>query len=33
LLAALVLLVCLRMAWGLVARPGEIYTIGPAPGR
>jgi uncharacterized protein len=33
LLAALVLLVCLRMAWGLVARPGELYTIGPAPGR
>jgi uncharacterized protein len=33
LLAALVLLVCLRMAWGLVARPGELYTIEPAPGR
>src|SRR5918999_1647313 len=31
LLAALVLLVCLRMAWGLVARPGELYSIGPAP--
>jgi uncharacterized membrane protein YfcA len=32
LLAALVLLVALRMAWGLLARPGELYTIGPAPG-
>jgi uncharacterized protein len=32
LLAALVLLVCLRMAWGLVERPGELYTIGPLLG-
>ena len=27
LLAALVLLVCLRMAWDLVARPDELFTI------
>ena len=32
LIAALVLLVCLRMAWGLVARPGELYVLEPAPG-
>jgi uncharacterized membrane protein YfcA len=32
LLAALVLLVCLRMVWGLVARPGELYVLEPAPG-
>jgi uncharacterized protein len=32
LLAALVLLVALRMAWGLLARPDELYTIGPALG-
>jgi uncharacterized membrane protein YfcA len=32
LLAALVLLVCLRMVWGLVARPGEFYVLEPAPG-
>jgi uncharacterized protein len=32
LLAALVLLVCLRMLWGLVARPGELYILEPAPG-
>jgi uncharacterized membrane protein YfcA len=32
LLAALVLLVCLRMLWGLVARPGELYTLEPALG-
>ena len=28
LLAAMVILVCLRMAWGLIATPGELYTIG-----
>lgn len=33
LLAALVLLVCVRMAWGLVARPGELYLVEPAPAR
>ncbi|MEM7777173.1 MAG: sulfite exporter TauE/SafE family protein [Pseudomonadota bacterium] len=27
LLAALVLLVCLRMAWGLIAEPAELYSI------
>ncbi|MEM9028345.1 MAG: sulfite exporter TauE/SafE family protein [Pseudomonadota bacterium] len=27
LLAALVLLVCLRMAWGLIAEPSELYSI------
>jgi len=32
LLAALVLLVCLRIAWGLVAPPSEIYSIGPVFG-
>jgi uncharacterized protein len=32
LLAALVLLVCLRMAWGLVAMPTELYSIGPVFG-
>ena len=33
LLAALVLLVCLRIGWELVAHPGEIYSIGPLLGR
>jgi hypothetical protein len=33
LLAALVLLVCLRMAWGLVVKPDEIYSIGTVLGR
>jgi len=33
LLAALVLLVCLRIGWELVARPGELYSIGPLLGR
>jgi uncharacterized membrane protein YfcA len=32
LLAALVLLVCLRIGWDLVARPSEIYSIGPVIG-
>jgi uncharacterized membrane protein YfcA len=32
LLAALVVLVCLRMAWDLVAPPSEIYSIGPLLG-
>ena len=32
LLAALVLLVCLRIAWELIVRPGEIYSIGPLLG-
>jgi len=32
LLAALVLLVCLRIGWELIARPDEIYSIGPLLG-
>jgi uncharacterized protein len=32
LLAALVLLVCLRIGWELIAKPGEIYSIGPLLG-
>ena len=32
LLAAVVLLVCLRIGWELVARPSEIYSIGPLLG-
>ena len=32
LLAALVLLVCLRIGWELIERPGEIYSIGPLLG-
>jgi uncharacterized protein len=32
LLAALVLLVCLRIGWGLIAMPNELYSIGPALG-
>ncbi len=32
LLAALVLLVCLRIGWDLVARPSELYSIGPVLG-
>jgi hypothetical protein len=32
LLAALVLLVCIRIGWDLVATPGEIYSIGPVLG-
>ncbi len=32
LLAALVLLVCLRIGWDLIARPGEVYSIGPLLG-
>ena len=32
LLAALVLLVCLRIGWELIARPEEIYSIGPLLG-
>ena len=33
LLAALVLLVCLRIGWELIAHPDEIYSIGPLLGR
>ncbi len=32
LLAAVVLLVCLRLSWDLIARPTEIYSIGPLLG-
>ncbi len=32
LLAGLVLLVCLRIGWDLMARPDEIYSIGPLLG-
>jgi len=32
LLAALVLGVCLRMAWGLIATPSELFSIGPVFG-
>jgi uncharacterized membrane protein YfcA len=32
LLAGLVLLVCLRIGWDLMARPSEIYSIGPVIG-
>ncbi len=32
LLAALVLLVCLRIGWELIVRPEEIYSIGPLLG-
>jgi len=32
LLAALVLLVCLRIGWDLVAQPDELYSIGPVLG-
>ena len=32
LLAALVVLVCLRIGWDLVARPDELYSIGPLLG-
>jgi uncharacterized protein len=32
LLAALVLLVCLRIGWELIVKPGEIYSIGPLLG-
>ena len=31
-LAALVLLVCLRIGWDLMAKPAEIYSIGPVLG-
>jgi hypothetical protein len=31
-LAGLVLLVCLRIGWDLMARPTEIYSIGPVLG-
>jgi uncharacterized membrane protein YfcA len=33
LLAALVLLVCLRFAWDLVVKPDELYSIGSMAGR
>ena len=33
LLAGLVLMVCLRMAWGLVIEPQELYSIGSQVGR
>lgn len=32
LLAALVLMVCLRIGWDLISRPSEIYSIGPLLG-
>jgi uncharacterized membrane protein YfcA len=32
LLAALVLLVCLRIGWELIVRPEEIYSLGPLLG-
>ena len=31
-LAALVLLVCLRIGWDLMGKPAEIYSIGPVLG-
>jgi uncharacterized membrane protein YfcA len=31
-LAALVLLVCLRIGWDLMTKPAEIYSIGPVLG-
>jgi uncharacterized membrane protein YfcA len=30
LLAGLVIVVCIKMAWGLVGTPGELYSIGPS---
>jgi len=33
LLAGLVLLVCLRIGWSLVAQPDEFYSIATAIGR
>jgi uncharacterized protein len=32
-LAALVLLVCVRMAWGLVVQPSELYTLSIVTGK
>ena len=32
LLAALVLMVCLRIGWDLISRPSELYSIGPVLG-
>jgi len=32
LLAGLVIAVCIKMAWGLIGTPSEIYSIGPAFG-
>ncbi len=32
LLAAVVLMVCLRLSWDLISRPSEIYSIGPVLG-
>jgi len=32
LLAGLVIAVCIKMAWGLIATPSEFYSIGPALG-
>ncbi|MFN3614525.1 MAG: sulfite exporter TauE/SafE family protein, partial [Rubrimonas sp.] len=31
LLAAMVLAVCLKLAFDLVARPAELYSLGPPP--
>ena len=31
-LAAVVLMVCLRLGWDLVLRPTELYSIGPVLG-
>ena len=30
LLAGLVVAVCIKMAWGLIGEPTELYSIGPA---
>jgi uncharacterized protein len=32
-LASLVLLVCVRMAWGLVIQPSELYTLSIVTGK
>ena len=32
LLAGLVIAVCIKMAWGLIGTPAELYSIGPAIG-
>ncbi len=32
LLAGLVIAVCIKMAWGLIGTPDELYSIGPAIG-
>ena len=32
LLAALVLLVCIRIGWDLISTPAELYSLHPFPG-